>query len=272
MSKLIRTATFVCVLFACGGLVHAQGWRGIVPLHSNRQDVERVVGVPPESNGITYILKDERVNVVYAKGKCGRGQGVEWNVPPDTVLGLTIYPQVKLLLSNVRADLDGFEKFVHPHDPDVVYYNNEREGVSYGTRSGGEVFVIEYFPTAADTPLRCLRSSGARSDFAGDIELGRKFDEYSKIPFADEKARIDNLALALRQESAADAYIVSYADRHTSVGKAQSRARRAKNYLISVHKIEKERVMTKFGGHREKAGMELYITVRGTSGVLHNPE
>lgn len=136
MSKLMRTATCVFVLFACGRLTRAQGWRGIVPLHSNRQDVERVVSVPAEPNGITYVLKDERVNVLYSKDKCGKGPGVEWDVPPDTVLGIIAYPQVKLLLSDVRADLDGFEKFVHPRGPDVVYDNNDREGISFGTRSG----------------------------------------------------------------------------------------------------------------------------------------
>jgi hypothetical protein len=262
MSKLVMTATSICVLFACSGLARAQGWRGIVPLHSTRQDVERVVGVPAEPNGITYVLKAERVNVVYSKHKCEKGRGVEWDVPPDTVLGITIYPQVKLLLSDVRADLDGFEKSIHPRDPDVVYYNNDREGISFGTRQKGEVFVIEYFPAATDSHLRCPRTSRAPSGFDGDRALGRKFDEYSKIPFADEKARLDNFALALLREPTTGAYIVSYADSHTSIRGARARARRAKNYLVSVHKVKSERIVTKFGGRRKKAGVDLYIAPR----------
>lgn len=262
MSKLIRTATWVCVLLACGGLARAQGWRGIVPLHSNRQDVERAAGVPAEPNGITYVLKDERVNVVYSEGKCERVRGAEWDVPPDTVLAITVYPQVKLLLSDVRADLDGFEKFVHPHYTDVVYYNNERQGISIGTRSGGEVFVIEYFPAAADTHLRCQRSPGTRPSVVGDVSPGLKLDEYSNISFADEKPRLDNLALALRREPSMGAYIVAYAGPRSNVGEVKARLRRAKKYLTGVNKIDEERIVTGFGGLRKKAVVELYVVPR----------
>ena len=54
--------------------LQAQGWRGIVPLHSTRADVERLVGSPMTPNGITYDLKNERVNVVYSDGGCAKGQ------------------------------------------------------------------------------------------------------------------------------------------------------------------------------------------------------
>jgi hypothetical protein len=57
-------------LFGCFALMigmvttsQAQGWRGIVPLHSTRQDVEKIIGQPTESNGITYDLQSERVSI-----------------------------------------------------------------------------------------------------------------------------------------------------------------------------------------------------------------
>jgi hypothetical protein len=262
MRGLMRAIACVCVLLAACTCAGAQGWRGIVPLHSSREDVERVAGVKPESNGITYVLKDERVNVVYSKGGCEKGRGVEWDVPPGTVLGITIYPRVKLLLSDVRADLYGFEKFVSPHEPDAVYYNNDREGVSIGTRPGGEVFVIQYLPAAADKRLRCPSLSPRYPDLGGGEPPGRKFDEYSNISFKDERLRLDNLAHTLRQEPAMRAYIVVYAGPRFKVGEANSRLRRLKGYLVGVKKIDGERIVTKFGGCREKAAVELYVAPR----------
>lgn len=259
MSGLMRIIACLCGLLVTCTFVRAQGWRGIVPLHSSRQDVERVVGVPAESNGITYVLKNERVNVVYSNGKCGKVSGVGWNVPPGTVLAITVYPQVKRNLSDVRADLSGFEKYVNPHNPDIVYYNNEREGVSFGTRSGGEVFVIEYFPATADNGLRCPHSPRTPSGFVGDISPGRRLDEYADISFADEKLRLNNLALALQREPNMGTYIVAYADRRVNASEAVRRLRRAKKYLTDVKKIGKDRIFTKFGGRRLKASVELYI-------------
>lgn len=258
----MRVIACVCVLLATCLHAGAQGWRGIVPLHSSREDVERVAGVKPESNGITYVLKDERLNVVYSKGGCEKGRGVEWDVPPGTVLGITIYPRVKLLLSDVRADLYGFEKFISPHEPDAVYYNNDREGVSIGTRPGGEVFVIQYLPAAADNPLRCPPPSPRYPDRHGGELPVRKVDEYSNISSKDEMLRLDDLALTLRQEPDMGAYIVVYAGPRLNASEARSRLSRVRAYLVGVNKIDGRRIVTKFGGRRRKAAVELYVVPR----------
>ena len=46
----------------------------ITPLHSTREDVERVVGSPMTPGWITYDLKTERVNIVYSAGVCKKGR------------------------------------------------------------------------------------------------------------------------------------------------------------------------------------------------------
>src|SRR5262245_57910235 len=45
-------------------------WRGIIPLHSTRADVERLLGHHKWSHGATsiYESKGERVDVLYSKG------------------------------------------------------------------------------------------------------------------------------------------------------------------------------------------------------------
>lgn len=265
MSSTVSIITCICGLLATVNFSQAQGWRGIVPLHSTRADVERLIGSPMMPNGITYDLKNERVNVVYSDGGCAKGQPSEWNVPPDTVIGITVYPQTKLMLSDLRIDLNRFEKFINPHNPDSVSYNNE-EGISIGTRSNGEVIVVQYLPAAKDSYLRCPNSSAQQS--SGDV---RKFDEYFNIPFSDEKARLDNLATYLQREPDMKGYIIAYAGRRARADEAQARAERAKNYLVNVRGVNAERVVTIDGGHREELEVDVYVLPRGVSAPTVTP-
>src|SRR5688572_31602729 len=68
MISTLSVATYVCCFLATLGFLQEQGWRGIVPLHSTREDVERLVG-PPMSNGITYDLRNERVTIGYSEDR-----------------------------------------------------------------------------------------------------------------------------------------------------------------------------------------------------------
>ena len=72
-------AACICGVLTAASLVQQAGWRGIVPLHSTRLDVERLIGSPMRPGGITYDLQTERVNVGYSHGGCEKGE--EWNVP-----------------------------------------------------------------------------------------------------------------------------------------------------------------------------------------------
>ena len=38
-------------------LTQEMGWRGIVPLHSTRKDVEQLVGIPKATRASTYMTK-----------------------------------------------------------------------------------------------------------------------------------------------------------------------------------------------------------------------
>ena len=201
--------------------------------------------------GITYDLKTERVNVVYSDGGCAKGKPAEWNVPLNTVIGIRVYPQTKLMLSDLRIDLTGFEKFINPHNPDSVSYSNNEQGISINTQSNGEVNLVEYFPLPRDNHLRCpVQPAG------GDA---RKFDEYSNLPFSDEKARLDNFAIHLQQnEPQFKGYIIVYVGPRARSGTAQARAKRAKDYLVKVRGIEAARIVTIEGGHRDRLEVELY--------------
>lgn len=231
--------------------VQERGWRGITPLHSTREDVERLIGPPMIPSGITYDLKTERVNVVYSDGACEKGQPSEWNVPRGTVIGITIYPQTKLMLSDLRIDLSLFEKVISPHNPDSVFYNDEENGISIDTQSNGEVVKVYYHPTRKDSYLRC--PTAKQLSFTPP-----KFDEFTNLKLSDEKARLDNFAKHLDNQWQLNGYIIVYAPPRARSGEAAAHAKRAKDYLITVHRINEARIVTIDGGCRKRADVELY--------------
>jgi hypothetical protein len=208
-------------------------------------------------NGITYDLKNERVDVAYSDGGCAKGQSSEWNVPFGTVTAITVYPQTKLLLSDLHMDMSGFEKFVNPHNPDFIYYKNEEKGIIIDTKSDGGVVSTQYFPAAKDGRLRCPNSSAKESNLEA-----RKFDEYSDLPFEDEKARLDNLASYLQEKRDLIGYIIVYAGQQAHAGEAKARAERAKSYLVRECGLDSGRVVIIDGGYREKLMFELYAIPR----------
>jgi len=141
--------------------VRAQGWRGVVPLHSTRQEVERLLGSPKKSNGSfsSYETKTEEVRVFYSITSCETDKSAEWNVPLGTVIQFTVYPKQKLPLANLKLDNAKFQRQPDYHVQGVVYYFNRADGIVVDTRilegNVEDVFGITYWARTADQPLRC---------------------------------------------------------------------------------------------------------------------
>lgn len=263
MSSITAVGTFICSFVLTVSFLQERGWRGVVPLYSTREDVERLVGPPMTPGGITYDLKTDRLNVAYSVGTCGEG-GAQWNVPRDTVIGITVYPQTRLMLADLKINVNGFEKFINPHVGNRVSYSNKDEGIAIGTTSNGEVISIEYFPQAKDSHLSCPD--------APQISGASKFDKYTNLPFSDEKARLDNFAIYLqKKEPTFKGYIVVYAGQRARSVVAQARAKRAKDYLVKVRGIEAARIMTIDGGYRQKFEVELYALPKSVPPPAPNP-
>jgi hypothetical protein len=108
-------------------LAQAERWRGITPLHSTRADVERLVGPPTTSHGVafTYETKEERILVFYSAGPCKNNVSEEWNVAPDPVLSITIHPNARLLIANLKLDESKYQKIPDKHAQSKVYYVNK---------------------------------------------------------------------------------------------------------------------------------------------------
>jgi hypothetical protein len=251
-----------------------EAWRGIIPLHSTRMDVERLLGSPRESRGVasTYETENEKVLVFYSADPCRKGN--DWNVPRDTVISFTVSPRAKLLLADLKLDETKYKRVLGFHVQGIIYYFNKEDGVRIETRvldgEGEDVNSITYEPAAKDKHLRCP-GAPSTSDGNENIPPPYKFDEYSNILLNDEKARLDNFAIYLQQDSKRIGYIIAYAGRRARANEAKARADRAKSYLINERGIEAGHIVTIDGGHREDSMVELYVALRGAPAPTATP-
>lgn len=90
-------------------------------------------------------------------------------------------------------------------------------------------------------------------------------DQYHDIARDDEKARLDNFAIAMQNEPGAQGYIIAYAGRRSRPGDVQKRLDNAKAYLTNVRGIDASRVVTLSGGFRESVTTELWIVPSGAN-------
>ena len=279
MNKIIWII-FVCMCSALNmvGPTQAKGWRGLVPLHSTRADVERLLGRPKESRGVasTYDTTNERVHVFYSAGQCKESTSNGWNVPRDTLLSITVQPNAKLLIDDLKLDKTKYERVVDYHVQGVVYYFNKEDGVRISARilekAGEDVDSISYEPTAGESYLRCAHSAAQQTGVNETEYFIRKFDEYTDLSLKDEKARLDNFAIYLQKDDPQfRGYIIVYAGQGARSNKARAHAKWAKDYLVNVRSIAATRIITIDGGCRDRLEVELYALPSSMSQPTPNP-
>ena len=123
---------------------------------------------------------------------------------------------------------------------------------------------IPYVPTPTPTPT----PEEVRPEVT---PTPTQFDTYGRIARNDEKARLDNFAVALQNDPGATGYIIAYGGRRGPAGEAQTRADFAKNYLVNSRGIDATRLVTLDGGFREEATTELWLVPSGASPPTASP-
>lgn len=147
---------------------HRNSWRGLVPLKSNRENVEALLG-PARHNlqtHATYETSHESIVAYYSDGRCdasGRG----WSVPQGTLIELVVNPNPGFSLQELHLDAHRYERreiFPYPeidNPPRVWNYIDSLHGIRIRTQSshggGGEEMVVSliYGPEKKDEKLRC---------------------------------------------------------------------------------------------------------------------
>jgi hypothetical protein len=92
-----------------------------------------------------------------------------------------------------------------------------------------------------------VAASGSHSVNVAD----RLFDEYGRIRWADEQARLDNFAITLQQDPKLVGYVTVYAGRISCAGEAQRHALKIKNYLVRRRQIEPTRILWLDAGYAD---------------------
>ncbi len=142
-------------------------WRGLVPLHSGRKDVEALLGSPTRDSTflVAYETDTQSVLAKYSNGNCDTS-GAEWDVPKDTLIELVVNPNPSFLLKELRLESSRYERseiFPFPEidqPPRVWNYTDKNNGVRIRTQTSGSgseelVVSITYFPAQRDAKLRC---------------------------------------------------------------------------------------------------------------------
>ncbi len=149
----------LCVLLLIAITSQAKEWRGIVPLHSTRADVDRLLG-KPNANYNRYEFGNEQADILYSDDPCTAGLQGMWNVPRDTVISIRVTPKQRLRLPDLRLELSKYERVRDPLVQTHTYYTNKEEGLRYevfegGGEDDGLSLHIYYEPAAKDANLRC---------------------------------------------------------------------------------------------------------------------
>lgn len=270
MNSIQRTVICMCMTVATAGLSWAQGWHGIVPLRSTREDVRRLLGSPAELGQRSYDLYDLANEVAYISYSSGPCNG-RWNVPRGTVISVSVAPKTELLVADLRLDEGGYKRRTDPHVSGITYYTDEEAGVTVEA-AGDKVMKVYYDPAARDNHLRCPGNPHVTPMAErAPAQVFDKIDVYGDLPFEKEKEHLDHLALQLQNMPDMRGFIIAYAGRRARAGEAQARAECAKNYLVNERGIEARRIVAMDGGYREEFTVDLYLVPRGAAGPTATP-
>jgi len=256
MGKLLLSILFVLIILP---VTSARGWRGIIPLHSTRADVERLLGKPLPEGDYLYLTEDNFVRIDFAKGPCD-GWPRGWNVPRDTVLALTVRSNTPVQFSELHVATTNVSKAYD--DAFFTYYANRTEGIEYTVSSDGLLSSTKYFPTPEDSGLRCK----CFPPEDGSVFRGVSWDSFEGVSTENILARLDNFAIELtNRPSGWKGHVIIYSPLRAGRRDAAAYTKRIRNWLIVKRQIDSRRVAVIDGGHRENFAGEMYLLSPGVA-------
>jgi len=152
--KLITALSFSLLVLMGWLPVKDPDWRQLVPLRSTRADVERLLGSSKDDYFANYKLEEGNLFIEYSSGPCRPDRKGGWNVPKDIVVSLSFSPKEKKRISTLKLSPKKFRKVVDDHVGGVLYYINDKEGITYEVQRG-RIDVVYYEPSSRDEHLYC---------------------------------------------------------------------------------------------------------------------
>ena len=133
----------------------AKEWRGIVPLHSTREDVARLFNQcrDPKMDCV-FQLGNEDIRIVFSGAATGDFPECPSQLPAGTVLLIATTPKTNLPLKRLRINKTKLRSFDPSSPPNSGYvgYIDDKEGLLLKTYKG-RVLEIHYIAMANDKPL-----------------------------------------------------------------------------------------------------------------------
>jgi len=157
----------------------SKDWRGILPLHSTREDVEKLLGPPPDPpiNGprfytlskarSIYYLDEGEVYIVYLDDSILGAVDCLGKIPDGTVLMIQLTLKKEVKLRDFPLRVKGFRRF-DPSEPKNIGYKgylDEKSGIIIRSFKGS-VDAIWYIAAAKDKHL-CANYYENPKSFAG---------------------------------------------------------------------------------------------------------
>lgn len=264
MKIFVALMVGVSALLLSTSASYAKGWRGITPLHSTREDANRLLGSPTKGY---YELKDEIAVLRFSGGSCENDGPFSWKVAAGTVTEILVIPKTEPLVSSLGIDEQRYKRVEDWSIKEHIFFVNKEEGESIETFAG-KVKSMTFSPQANEANLRCWESCEQWTAATGIFCEGLigKFDEFSDISSQDEKARVDNAAEQLKRERPdIRIFMIVYGGRNGRDRDADKRAARIKGYLKSKHRISEGRILIVKGGYRERSMVEIWLLPVGMS-------
>ena len=95
--------------------------------------------------------------------------------------------------------------------------------------------------------------------------VAKEFDVCSRCTYDDQKARLDNAAVELKNDPSSTTYLIAYGGRASRAGQAKGLLVRAREYLVTQRGIEPTRIVVINGGISHEDRVEIWIVPLGAT-------
>ncbi len=157
--NLLRVLALLVLGLVVTTSAQAKEWRGIVPLHSTRADVDRILGSPWHrfrGTRAIYLVDHSPIEITFCNRSDPDAERCSERIPSGTVLSIFILVLGDVSLSDLSIDLKRAKTFIVPFwQLEYRTYYDEHSGFIVRTLNG-RVHEIAYL-ASADVRHLCSR-------------------------------------------------------------------------------------------------------------------